>query len=61
MAIGSEISTSDISQQASSKQYCRIRAEGKMGRFIVIFGDESISLYDIKRGTFIRSVKWNTM
>lgn len=59
MAVGSEVSKADISQQVASKQYCRIRVEGEMGRFLVIYGNEEICLYDSDKGTFIRSVKWS--
>ena len=42
-------------------QFVRIKVMGKAGNFIIVFGDENISLFDIDKNKFIRSVRWNVL
>ena len=58
---GSEVTFSEISQLASSRQFARIKVMGKAGNYLIVFEEDNIGLFDIDKDRFIRTVKWTAL
>lgn len=43
----------------SSKHYLRIGVQGSAGRYVAIFNDTGIHLYDSEKGEFLGKCSWD--
>lgn len=59
MTVGSEVTSSNISQMTNSRHYLRIGVQGSAGRYVAIFNDTGIHLYDSEKGKFLGKCSWD--
>ena len=59
VTVGDGATRASISQQESSKQYARIHVSGGLGKYIVLFDDGGIAVYDTNLSKTIHAMLWD--